>query len=454
MPDRESAIALRPCPPYYFDVIPQWLIEKKRDGRALAPEEIRAFVQAYAADELPDYQMSAMAMAIYFRGMTTAETAALTEAMMRSGDVLDFSGWPCPTADKHSTGGIGDKISLVLAPLAASAGLAVPMISGRGLGLTGGTLDKLEAIPGFDTRLDIEAFRRVLADTGCAIIGQTDRLAPADRKLYALRDVTATVPSVPLITASIMSKKLAEGASILVFDVKCGRGAFMRARKQAQQLAASLLDTGRAMGRRVSALITDMEQPLGRAAGNAVEVAEAIEVLQGRGPADVRALTLALTAQMTLLAGVHADAATAARELSARLDDGRALEIFRRMIAAQGGDARVVDDPLRLLPRPGASLDIPSPHNGQVVFVDAEKIGRVVLQLGAGRRRTEDVIDPAAGVSALVQCGETIARGQPLLRLHARDAATVESLRAEAAAAVEIADGPRPRPPLVLETLT
>ena len=443
MPDRESAIALRPCPPYYFAVIPQWLIEKKRDGQALAPEEIRAFVQAYAADELPDYQMSAMAMAIYFRGMTTAETAALTEAMMRSGDVLDFSGWPCPTADKHSTGGIGDKISLILAPLAASAGLAVPMISGRGLGLTGGTLDKLESIPGFDTRLDIAAFRRVLADTGCAIIGQTERLAPADRKLYALRDVTATVPSIPLITASIMSKKLAEGASVLVFDVKCGRGAFMRTREQAKALAVSLLDTGRVMGRRVSALITDMEQPLGRSAGNAVEVAEAIEVLHGRGPADVRALT-----------GVHADAVTAARELAARLDDGRALEAFRRMVAAQGGDARVADDPVRHLPQPGASLDVPSPRAGHVVFVDAEKIGRVALQLGAGRRRTDDRIDPAAGISALVQCGEAVARGQPLLRLHAHDAAIAESLRAEAAAAIEIADEPRPRPPLVLETLS
>ncbi len=453
MEPRESAIALWQYSPYYFPVIPQWVIEQKRDGRILLPEEIRAFVLAYAAGELPDYQMSALAMAIYFRGMTAAETAALTEAMMRSGDVLDFSGWPRPTADKHSTGGIGDKISLILAPLAASAGLAVPMISGRGLGITGGTLDKLEAIPGFNTRLSVEAFRRVLADTGCAIIGQTDRLVPADRKLYALRDVTATVPSIPLITASIMSKKLAEGAGALVFDVKCGRGAFMRTRKQAHDLAASLLDTGRAMGRRVAALITGMDQPLGRTAGNGVEVAEAVDVLRGRGPADVRALTLALTAQMTLLAGVHADAATAARELAARLDDGRALEVFRRMVAAQGGDARVADDPARHLPRPGATLEVPSPRAGHVVLVDAGMIGRVVLQLGAGRRTTDDIIDPAAGVSALVQCGERVAAGQPLLRLHARDAATAESLRAEAEAAVEIAEAPRPQPPLILETL-
>ena len=429
------------------------MIEKKRDGRILAPEEIRAFMQAFAAGELPDYQMSALAMAIYFRGMTAEETATLTDAMLHSGDVLDFTGWPCPTADKHSTGGIGDKISLILAPLAASAGLAVPMISGRSLGLTGGTLDKLESIPGFNTRLDNEAFRRVLAETGCAIIGQTDRLAPADRKLYALRDVTGTVPSIPLITASILSKKIAEGASILVFDVKCGRGAFMRTREQAQALATSLLDTSRAMGRRASALITDMEQPLGRTAGNAVEVAEAIEVLQGRGPADVRALTLALTAQMTLLAGIHADTATAARELSVRLDDGRALAVFRRMVAAQSGDARVTDDPQRYLPQSGVSLDVPAPQDGHVAFVDAEKIGRVVLQLGAGRCRTDDRIDPAAGISALVQCGERVVRGQPLLRLHTRDTATAASLRSEAAAAIEISVAPCARPLLILETL-
>lgn len=449
-----SAIALHAHPTYYAGVLPQWLIENKRDGRVLPAEEIRAFVKAYAAGELPDYQMAAMAMAIYFRGMTAAETAALTDAMLHSGDVLDFAGWPRPTADKHSTGGIGDKISLILAPLAASAGLAVPMISGRGLGLTGGTLDKLDAIPGFNTRLDNDAFRRVLADIGCAIIGQTDSLAPADRKLYALRDVTGTVPSIPLITASILSKKLAEGADVLVFDVKCGRGAFMRTPEQARLLAASLLDTSRALGRRVAALITNMEQPLGCTAGNAVEVAEAIEVLQGRGPADVRALTLALTAQMTLLAGVHADAATAARELAARLDDGRALAVFRRMVAAQGGDTRVLDDPQRHLPQPGASLDIPAPCAGHVAFVDAEKIGRVVLQLGAGRCRASDAIDPAAGISGLVQSGGAVVRGQPLMRLHARRAALAESLRAEATAAVEIADAPRPPEPLILETLT
>jgi pyrimidine-nucleoside phosphorylase len=432
-------------------VLPQWLIERKRDGHELSPAELRDFVNAYTAGRIPDYQMAAFAMAVFFRGLTPAETAALTDAMMRSGDVLDFSGWPRPTADKHSTGGIGDKVSLILAPLAAAAGLAVPMISGRGLGLTGGTLDKLEAIPGFNTRLATDAFRRVVSEVGCCIVGQTDRLAPADRQLYALRDVTATVPSIPLITASILSKKLAEGAETLVFDVKCGGGAFMRTRADARALAASLLAAGRTLGRRMTALVTDMEQPLGRTAGNAVEVAEAAEVLHGRGPADVRALTLALTARMTVLAGLHADPTTAERELARHLDDGRALDVFRRMVAAQGGDPAVADAPGRHLPQPGATLAVAAPGAGRVVFVDAERIGRVVLQIGAGRTRTDDAVDPAAGVSGLVQAGESVERGQPLMRLHARDAALCAGLAAEAAAAVRIGDAPAPRPPLVIE---
>ena len=335
------------------------MIEKKRDGGALSADEIRAFVAGYTAGTIPDYQMAALAMAIFFRGMTPDETAALTDAMMRSGDTLSFAGWPRPTADKHSTGGIGDKISLVLGPLAASAGLAVPMISGRGLGLTGGTLDKLEAIPGFNTRLSPDAFRAALSRAGCAIIGQTDRLAPADRKLYALRDVTGTVPSIPLITASILSKKLAEGAASLVLDVKCGCGAFMRTPEQARALADSLLRVGRALGRTMAALITDMEQPLGRTAGNALEVREAVDVLRGGGPADVRSLTLALTARMCLLAGVATDAAAAERDLAARLDDGRALAAFRDMVAAQGGDIRVADDPGAVLPTAGSPVWTP-----------------------------------------------------------------------------------------------
>ncbi len=434
-------------------MVPQWMIEKKRDGGALSADEIRAFVAGYTAGTIPDYQMAALAMAIFFRGMTPDETAALTDAMMRSGDTLSFAGWPRPTADKHSTGGIGDKISLVLGPLAASAGLAVPMISGRGLGLTGGTLDKLEAIPGFNTRLSPDAFRAALSRAGCAIIGQTDRLAPADRKLYALRDVTGTVPSIPLITASILSKKLAEGAASLVLDVKCGRGAFMRTPEQARALADSLLRVGRALGRTMAALITDMEQPLGRTAGNALEVREAVEVLRGGGPADVRSLTLALTARMCLLAGVATDAAAAERDLAARLDDGRALAAFRDMVAAQGGDIRVADDPGAILPAAAVMESLSAPADGWVAGVDAEIIGRVVLQLGAGRRRSDDPIDPAAGVDRLVQCGDRVRRGEPLMRLQAATPDLIAAVRDAARGAVRLADAPVTRPPLILETL-
>ncbi len=433
-------------------MIPQWVIEKKRDGGTLEEADIRDFIEGFTRGSVPDYQMSALAMAILFRGMNAAETAVLTDAMMRSGDLVSFEGWPRPTADKHSTGGIGDKLSLMIAPLAASAGLAVPMIAGRGLGITGGTLDKLESIPGYNTCLSVEAFKQVIAEVGCAIIGQTDRLAPADKKLYALRDVTGTVPSIPLITASIMSKKLAAGAETLVFDVKCGPAAFMRTREDAHALAEGLLAVGRALGRRTAALITDMAQPLGRTVGNAVEVAEALETLKGGGPSDTRELTIELTAQMTLLAGVYADPTEARRELAARLDDGRALECFCRMVRAQGGDARVADDPGRL-PQPGAVREIPAPQDGIVATVDAEKLGRVVLRLGGGRTVTTDEIDPAAGIDRLVQTGERVEKGQPIMRLLAKNAACFDPLAAEAVAAVRITDEPVAERRLILESL-
>ena len=433
-------------------MIPQWVIEKKRDGGALDEAEIRAFVAGFTEGTIPDYQMSALAMAIFFRGMTPEETAVLTDAMMRSGDLVTFDAWPRPTADKHSTGGVGDKLSLMIAPLAASAGLAVPMISGRGLGITGGTLDKLETIPGYDTRLSVEAFKRVIAEVGCSIIGQTERLAPADKKLYALRDVTGTVPSIPLITASIMSKKLAEGAETLVFDVKCGRGAFMQTQTNARLLAQSLTRVGQALNRKTSALITDMEQPLGRTVGNVVEVREAIETLKGGGPADTRYLTIELTAQMTVLGGVHPDSATARAELVRRLDDGRALDVFRRMIAAHGGDCRVVDDAQRF-PQPGATVEVPAPASGTVAGVDAQALGRIVLQLGGGRKTTADAIDPAAGIDRLVQAGEAVEAGQPLMRLLAKDKALARSLAAEAASAVRITQKPVLARRLILETI-
>ena len=433
-------------------MIPQWMIEKKRDGGALDEAEIRAFVAGFTEGTIPDYQMSALAMAIFFRGMTPEETAVLTDAMLRSGDLVTFDAWPRPTADKHSTGGVGDKLSLMLAPLAASAGLAVPMIAGRGLGITGGTIDKLESIPGYNTRLSVEAFKRVVAEVGCSIIGQTERLAPADRKLYALRDVTGTVPSIPLITASIMSKKLAEGAETLVFDVKCGRGAFMQTQTNARLLAQSLTRVGRALNRKTSALITDMEQPLGRTIGNAVEVREAIETLKGGGPADTRYLTIELTAQMTVLGGAHPDLPTARAELVRRLDDGRALDVFRRMIAAHGGDCRVVDDAQRL-PQPGATVEVPAPTSGSIAFVDAQALGHLVLQLGGGRKTTADTIDPAAGIDRLVQAGETVEAGQPLMRLLAKNAALAESLAAEAASAVRITQKPVLARRLILESI-
>ena len=276
------------------DFVPQWIIEKKRDGHALSEAEIREWIARYADGRLPDYQMAALAMAIYWRGMSADETLALTDAMMRSGDSLSWRGLGRATADKHSTGGIGDKLSIPLAPLVASCGVSVPMISGRGLGITGGTLDKLESIPGYDTHLASDRFREVVATVGCSIIGQTDRLAPADRKLYALRDVTGTVPSIPLITASILSKKLAEGADVLVFDVKCGAGAFMKTRENAHALADSLLAVARGAGRKAEALVTGMDEPVGRAAGNALEIAESVDILRGGGPADARELVLRL----------------------------------------------------------------------------------------------------------------------------------------------------------------
>ena len=418
-------------------MVPQWVIEKKRDGGILDEAEIRAFIEGFTAGTIPEYQMAALAMAIYFKGMTDEETAILTDAMMRSGDLISFDGWPRPTADKHSTGGIGDKISLMLAPLAAAAGLAVPMISGRGLGITVGTLDKLESIPGYDTRLSVGRFKAVIESVGCSIIGQTDRLAPADKKLYALRDVTGTVPSIPLITASIMSKKLAEGAESLVFDVKCGRAAFMRTPEQARALAESLTRVGRALGRKTDALITDMDQPLGRTAGNAVEVNEAVETLKGGGPADTRALTLELTAMMTVLGGIHPDRETAKTALARLLDNGAACEVFRRMVEAQGGDPAFIDDP-SALPQPGCTVELPSPRAGTVEAVDAQIIGRIVLQLGGGRQAVTDTIDPAAGIDRLVQRGERVEKGQPLMRLLAKDRATIEPHLAAAAQAITI----------------
>jgi pyrimidine-nucleoside phosphorylase len=433
-------------------MLPQWIIEKKRDGGALSDEEISFFVGGYARGDIPDYQMAALAMSIYFRGMTGAETATLTRVMMQSGALVDTSSIRQPKIDKHSTGGIGDKISLPLAPLVASCGVAVPMISGRGLGITGGTLDKLESIPGYRTDLDREAFLAVIRECGCSLIGQTAQLVPADRKLYALRDVTATVPSIPLIVSSIMSKKLAAGLDGLVLDVKCGRGAFMRTRESARELAEALAGVGRAMGKQVSALITAMDQPLGRSVGNALEVIESIDVLSGKGPADTTELTLKLAAEMLRLAGLVRNEAEALPLLLDRIASGAALKVFRTMVDRHGGRVAAIDDPA-LLPTAPLQTPWPAPVGGFVHEVDAGTIGRASLLLGAGRTRTTDVIDPAAGLSGLAKVGEKVFKGEPLAVLHAatedRMAAALELMQA----AFTIGPEPVPAPPLILERL-
>ena len=432
------------------EFVPQWIVERKRDGAALAEADIREWIARYADGRLPDYQMAALAMAIYFRGMSPEETLALTDAMMRSGDTLSWDDLSRPTADKHSTGGIGDKLSIPLAPLVASCGVAVPMISGRGLGITGGTLDKLESIPGYDTHLGNDRFREVVEKVGCSIIGQTDRLAPADRKLYALRDVTGTVPSIPLITASILSKKLAEGAATLVFDVKCGAGAFMKTPADARALADSLLAVARGAGRHAEALVTAMDQPVGETAGNALEIAESVDLLRGAGPADALELALRLAVPMLTLSGVSPDEASARALLEKRLASGAALETFAQMVAAQGGDARVAESPETVLPQAPVLLDVAAPRAGHLARVDADGIGRAVLLLGGGRRAVTDAIDPAVGVSRLRKVGERIEKGEPLATLHARTRAEAEALVPQVLGAFSFSDEPVAAPALVL----
>jgi pyrimidine-nucleoside phosphorylase len=423
-------------------MLPQWIIEKKRDGAELGTEEIRAFIAGYTAGSIPDYQMSALAMAIYFRGMTPRETADLTVAMMESGKVIDPARLPGTKVDKHSTGGIGDKISIPLAPLAAACGATVPMISGRGLGITGGTLDKLEAIPGYRTGLSETEFFQTLETCGCSMIGQTAEIAPADKKLYALRDVTATVPSIPLIVSSIMSKKLAEGIDALVLDVKCGSGAFMESLIEARQLAQGLVDVGRAMGKKVVALITDMNQPLGRTVGNALEIQESLDILNGNGPEDVRFLTFELAKHMLAVAGITDPG------ISEKLQNGSALSTFRQMVACHGGDLTAG------LPNAGNQIPLPAQKSGYVSKADAEAIGRVSLLLGAGRAKTSDSIDPAVGISDLKKIGEHVEAGEPLCVVHSNGHENETELFQTVEAAFEISSTPVEPPPLLLETIT
>ena len=393
------------------------LIRRKRDGAELERNEIEFLVNGYTRDEIPDYQMSAWLMAVLLRGMTRAELAALTESMLNSGQVLDFSELPAARVDKHSTGGVGDKTSLIIAPIVAAGGLFVPMISGRGLGHTGGTLDKLESIPGFNVNLPVADFRRVLAQCGAGLIGQTKEIAPADKKLYALRDVTGTVESPYLICASIMSKKLAEGIDALVLDVKTGSGAFMKSEKDAVFLAELMVETGQRLGKRVSALITDMDQPLGHAVGNALEVAECIEILNGKGPDDLRELSLVLAAWMFLL-GKRVRSIDEGRELSEQMiASGKARDKFREMIRLQGGNAAVMDNP-GLLPQASQKTDVKSSAAGVVTGIMCEQIGTAGVLLGGGRARKEDSVDLAVGIMIHKKVGDPVSVGEPLCTVY------------------------------------
>ncbi len=430
-------------------MLSQELIARKRDGAELTNEELRDFLVEYGSGEVPDYQMSAFLMAVLLNGMSTAELRTLTRSIIDSGRSLDFrkDGGP-PAVDKHSTGGVGDKVSLILAPLLGEYGLRVPMMSGRGLGHTGGTVDKLESIPGFRTELDLDEFQAVLADVGCAMIRQTPAIAPLDGRLYALRDVTATVPSIPLISASIISKKVAEGIEALVLDVKYGSGAFMRDPAQAVLLAETLVELAESEGLRATALLTAMEQPLGQTIGNALEVREAVDCLRGEGPADLREVTLALAVECVTATVAGATAAEVTSELEAMLDDGRALARFARLVERQGGDPDVTVR-TGILPEAPHRVTWESPRDGFVTRADAYEIGVAAGELGAGRRRIEDDVDPAVGIELFARRGEPVIRGQPVAEIHAGSADAAESMIRRLRGAFEFGEAPPEDVPLV-----
>jgi pyrimidine-nucleoside phosphorylase len=427
------------------------LIQRKRDGGALSPDEIDFFVGGYARGSVPDYQAAALAMAVFFRGMEPAEISALTHSMMRTGEVLDLSEIPGPRVDKHSTGGVGDKTSLVVAPLAAACGVYVPMISGRGLGHTGGTLDKLESIPGFRVALSLAEFRSVLSRCGIGLIGQTPEIAPADRRLYALRDVTATVESLPLIAASIMSKKLAEGIDALVLDVKVGDGAFLRTREEARSLAETMVDLGRGLGCRVEALLTAMDQPLGRAVGNALEVKECVETLKGRGPKDLESLSVELAARMVHL-GTGGGLAEARSRTRQALASGTGLEKLRQVIELQGGEPRVCDDPA-LLPRAPHEVAVRAGRDGRVARLAARAIGHAAMVLGAGRDTADGGIDPAVGFVFHKKVGDPVAINEPIVTVHAGARERLDAALAELRGAITVEREAGDPGALVLEVL-
>lgn len=433
-------------------LFPQHIIAKKRDGGVLNRDEIDSFVAGATDGSWADYQLSALLMAIFIRGMNREELAAYTQAMMHSGVVADLSALAMPKADKHSTGGVGDKVSLHLAPMIAACGVAVPMISGRGLGHSGGTLDKLEAIPGFNVNLSLADYRAQLNRIGVALIGQTKELAPADKKLYALRDVTATVECIPLICGSILSKKLAEGIDVLVLDVKFGRGAFMKDEKTARELAEALVSTAKAMNKPTRAIMTAMDQPLGRAVGNALEVAESLACLRGEGPADTMEVTYALAEQMLLLAQVATTREEARTMLERSLTSGAALTKFRELIAAQGGEVKVVDDPGQL-PQAKYQVALTATREGHVAEVDALEVALAALCLGAGRAKAEDAIDPAVGICDLVKVGEQVEYGSRLCTIHANDESSLADAKAKLSAAIRLSDEPVTAPILIGELI-
>jgi pyrimidine-nucleoside phosphorylase len=428
------------------------LIEKKKKGGTLEELEIASWIRGVVDGEVPDYQSAALLMAIRFRGLGEGEAFALTTEMVRSGEVLDLSSLGAPTADKHSTGGVGDKLSFIVGPLVAACGVRVPMLSGRALGHTGGTLDKLESIPGYRTRVPTARFLEIVSDVGISIVGQSEDLAPADGRLYALRDVTATVDSIPLIVSSILSKKVAAGADALVFDVKCGDGAILEREEDVRALARLLVRTAERFGRKASSLVTDMRVPLGRSVGNAIEITESIEALRASGAADMMTVSLALGAEILLLTGRAPHEKEARRLLDDALRSGRGLEVFRRMIEAHGGDGRVVDDPGRL-PRARHAREVPAPESGVVLDLPARAIGLAAMRLGAGRQKADDPVSPGAGIELLRKPGDTVLRGELLAILLADREELLDEAFPAVREAFRIGPGAAPERPLVLETI-
>ncbi len=429
------------------------LIFKKREGKKLSREELEYLVGGFVCGTVPDYQMSAFLMAVYFRGMDTEELSDFTNIMLKSGEQIDLSDIEGVTADKHSTGGVGDGVSLILAPLASSLGMVVPMMSGRGLGHTGGTLDKLESIPGYRIDLSAEQFKEQLKKIGLAIIGQTKNIAPADKDMYSLRDVTATVDSIPLIAASIMSKKLAEGASALVLDVKTGSGAFMKKEKDARELARLMIETGKKNGRKMAAVISDMNQPLGMEIGNACEIKQAIEIMSGEGPDDIRGITVTLAGMMLKLAGKSGSLEEAKYIAERNLRNGSALEKFGDMIEAQSGDRKVCKNPENILKRPEYSTEVKSPSGGYITAMDTRKIGLAALSLGAGRKRTSDKIDHSAGITVFKKISDRVEKGEILAKLYSSSVKDMKQVSDMYISALEITKNQTEPPDLIIDVI-